>query len=69
MEKFENSLRISVMEALLLFSPSTKSSLNAGTLTLSGSNISRLLLFSVESGWTGLFTGALCMVWNLEKLD
>ena len=68
-EKFENSLRISVIEPLLLSSPSTKSRLNAGTLMFSGSKKSRLLDFSVESGWTCLFSGALWIVPNLEKLD
>ena len=54
------SLRISFMAAeWSSSSDSTKSSLKAGTLTFSGSKKSRLLPFSVESGWTGLFSGAL----------
>ena len=54
------SLRISFIAAeWSSSSESTKSSLKAGTLTFSGSKKSRLLLFSVESGWIGLFSGAL----------
>ena len=67
--KLAKSLRISFIAAeFSSSSESTKSSLNAGTLTFSGLKKSRLFPFSVESRWTGLFSGALWISWNLEKL-